>query len=238
MKKMKKAGLWMLVGMLCFALFSSAHAQEGREGSDPYKLPEDIAVVFEDAQWSGYRPVFPARYIVDSGYENGAFFPVIMKRGDANVLCVLKRQNGAWGIDFINENALFSGDALPEGILYYISPYRTQEPDAHGDVTISYTFDPPANDRKEVSYHFAMQDGVWNLRIVQIFHPPVKGRYVGGMDYRETDIVPLDGDLTYHTILNEEDNDSPVWRVPSGASYTLAEFDVNALPLSYEDAFK
>lgn len=196
-------------------------------------LPDDIAAAFEAVKWDGYQAVFPEWYTVEDGYLNGDFYPVIMKNGDTNVLCVLSKHDGAWGIAFSNEHALYQCDTLPQNINYYVDPDASGSNAKHmQELTISYTFDPPMEQVVEVHYHFSYRNGAWNLRLIQVFAPPVKGGYVDGMDYRETKIYPAEGSLTYRTILNEKDQ--PYEKtVAYNGKITLEAFDVSTIPLSY-----
>jgi len=211
-------------------------AFEDQDTANPYRPPDTIAVVFADARWDGYHPVYPTWYTVESGYQNGKFYPVIMKNGERNVLCVLEKLDGVWAIAFTNEHALFSGDTLPENISYYFDPHIANY-DGYYDqsLTISYTFEPPRENIAEVNYLFACYEGIWKIRIIQVFHPVIKGTYVGGMDYRETKISPSDGSLIYGYALNEKDL-PPTDTLAFASSFLLKEFDINSIPLAHENS--
>ena len=196
----------------------------------------DIAKVFSDEQWNGYHIVSPTWYIVDSGYQNGAFFPVIMKKGEQNVLCVLENKEGAWLIAFTNEHALYSGDTLPNNVTYYINPDAVNIYDDYKqDFDIFYEYGSPLHNIKMICYFFAYINKQWRLRSIQIIHPEIEGSYVGGKDYRETYIRPSDGFLTYSYTLNEKDV-LPNNVLEYSSSYLLKDFDIDSIPLSYGDS--
>jgi hypothetical protein len=211
---------------------NNANAQE--QESKQYKLPDDICAAFDDEKWTDYQPVFPKWYTVESGYQNGSFYPVIMKKDEHNVLCVLTKQDNKWIIAFSNEHALYAGDILPESITYYVAPNVGDiSKNSDQDFDIIYTFDPPVDNRKEIAYLFAFSDGEWKLRVAQVFYEPTIGHYVDNRDYRETKIYPAQGNLVFREILNEKDV-PPDHKLKYNSSYKLDEFNIDLLPLSYK----
>lgn len=225
----KRIGHILLIGALFVAMSGSASVQIVDE-QEQYIVPEDIIAAFDEEEWNGYLPVFPTWYLVDSGYENGAFFPVIMKKGEENVLCVLSKHDDIWGIDFVNRQALFSGSIMPDEVLYYVDPYAEDySADFHQDFDITYEFDEPENGVFKVTYYFGFSDGEWRLRVVQVFYMDT---VANDLKHIEMSIRPSDGSLLYREAVYGTDN-PPEQTMDYAGSYLLSDFDINSILLTW-----
>ena len=166
---------------------SSAKAEMGEVRMNNFTLPDDIAAVFAGEEWAEYTPEFPMNwYIVEDAYEKEFYYPVIMKKGEQNLLCMLTKEDGSWAVAFTCENALYHGSIVPNSIDFYIHEADDIYADEVQRLSIAYDYYPPVDDREAIYFHYTIYSGEWKLRLVQIFHPDRPGSYVGGMDYRES----------------------------------------------------
>ena len=196
-----------------------------------YRTPKDIEEAFIGKEWDGYEPVFPKYYIVESGYENGQFYPVIMKNEEKNILCVLSKKLKGWSIDFSNENVLYRGNLLPSNISYYCDVEPANYADNHSQkFDFSYETDPAVDGISEIHFQFTILDGQWTLAYIQVRYAEAEGNYVGGLEYRETMILAGVDHLIYQEVLNEKDIDKSI--VPFSGSYLLESFDVCSISLN------
>ncbi len=93
-------------------------------------LPADARKVFEGPEWAGYEPVATKRY---EWSKASSIIATVMRRGEHNVLCVLKWDDSLDGYRLVvqNDRAVYQGDRVPA---LYID-------DAFGSIYFEYTDD-------------------------------------------------------------------------------------------------
>lgn len=190
-------------------------------------LPEPVAAVFAaDPRWEGYVPVAHTPY---GSAETGHAWEIalVMQKEGHNVLCILERteESEAYALSIANENAVLQGDILPSLMI----------DTGGGALFYTYTFD----DGEVSTVHYismkANGAGDWGPVGAEVFaHPGEDGSVYEWYAFSDGEHL-----IYSHRLSDENGNllrDDGEVRVAAKVDTALAVLDINALPLTFQQA--
>ncbi len=213
MKKM----LGLLLLLFIWLLLPAALAQN---------LPADAAQAFSDPRWSGYQIVAASGFTGDE--QTSAQYAVLLKKADHNVLCILEKGTGkpSYNITMETDKAVYQGDLLPRLFM-----------DTGGNA-LFYSYHYDSGGTESENYSVLKGDSQWGP--VEVL---ISSREKDGL-HNETMITPNRGVLEYrascadncgNSLNPEEIRTLPALREEM---YQLGNFDIHALPKTYEAALQ